>query len=165
MTTATYQILDEPQPSKLSHLAVRPLWPLLAVMFGGTWISWPWFVVNAFAVGSPTRIKELLWAVGGFVGTVLLLFGLLYIAEAELVAPVIIQYLLVFLIVWKLTVSYWLYLLQARTFALYEHFGGIVRSGLMVVLVGFFLQVQLIRFLTTGDIGESWGPLLLRVLI
>jgi len=47
-TTDGYRIADEPRPGALSQLAVNPLWPLLAVMLGGTWIAWPWFALNTF---------------------------------------------------------------------------------------------------------------------
>lgn len=140
----TYRILDEPQPSTLSHLAVQPLWPLLAVMFGGTWIAWPWFALNAFAVGSPSRVKELLWAVGGFLGTAMLTVGIFSLYAAETVGDVGMQYLIVTLSVWKLLVSYRLYILQARTFSLYEYFGGTVRNGLLVILAATFLRPQVL---------------------
>ena len=50
-----YHIADEPAASPLSKYAVSPLWPMLAVMFGGAWLAWPWFAVNAFAIGSASR--------------------------------------------------------------------------------------------------------------
>ena len=147
--SVTYQILDEPQPNKLSNLAVQPLWPLLAVMFGGAWISWPWFALNAFAVGSPTRVRELLWAVGGFVGTFVLVLGLIGLDLSDRVSDHGMRYLYVLLLVWKLTVSYWLYILQARTFALYEHFGGVVRTGLFVVILAAGLRKPLLDSVPT----------------
>ena len=144
MSTQTYRILDEPRPSALSHLSVQPLWPLLSIMFGGAWIAWPWFAFNGFAVGSPTRIKELLWAIGGFVGTLVLTFGIFGLRAAETIGDVTLEYLVVFLLVWKLLVSYKLYLLQARPFALYEYFGGAVRTGLFVVLIAAFLRPRVL---------------------
>ena len=144
MSETGYRILDEPTPSKLSHLAVQPLWPLLAIMFGGAWISWPWFALNAFAVGSPTKIKEVLWAVGGFFGTAILTIGIALMNGAEIVGEVGVQYLIVGITVWKLLVTYRLYLLQARTFSLYEYFGGTVRNGLLVVFLATFLRPQVL---------------------
>lgn len=155
MSQAGYQILDEPQPSKLSHLAVQPLWPLLAVMFGGTWISWPWFAVNAFAIGSPTRVRELILAIGGFFGTFVLVFGLVQLNQSGMVDGVTMRYLFVLLLVWKLTVSYGLYILQARTFALYRHFGGVIRTGLIVVIAAGFLRARML-----GDL-----PAILQILL
>ena len=51
----SYRIGDEPRPGALARVAVDPMWPLLAVMLGGVWLSWPWFVLNGVVVGSPTR--------------------------------------------------------------------------------------------------------------
>ena len=53
-----YAIADEPEASRLAHLTVRPSMPLLALMLGGAWIAWPWFALNAYAMGSPTRRRE-----------------------------------------------------------------------------------------------------------
>ena len=33
-------VADEPLPGPLQRIAVNPFWPLLAVMFGGAWVSW-----------------------------------------------------------------------------------------------------------------------------
>ena len=96
----TYRILDEPRPGGLAHLAVNPLWPLLAVMLGGVWLSWPWFVVNGFAVGSPTRFRELGLAIGGLIGATGLLFGLGFLRAGELMGDVAFSYAIVALVVW-----------------------------------------------------------------
>lgn len=141
----SYRILDEPTPSRISHLAVRPLWPLLAVMFGGAWAAWPWFALNGYAMGSPTRKKELLWVIGGFVGSAVIYTSLLNLFTRDVLDLTAIRYLLVGLIVWKLLVSYSLYMLQARTFAIYEHFGGIARNGLLAVIVFGFMRPRVIE--------------------
>ena len=49
---------------------------VLAIMFGGAWLSWPWFVFNGFVVGSPTRKKELALVLVGFAGNFVLSMGL-----------------------------------------------------------------------------------------
>lgn len=148
MSAATdgYRIADEPRPGPLGQLAVNPIWPLLAVMLGGTWIAWPWFALNAFAVGSPKKLREILWVVGGFVGTVILLVTI----SATLVGTGAgddgpwLRYALVAVVVWKLWVSYRLYLLQARTFQIHEYFGGVARNGMLPVLVAFYLRGQIL---------------------
>lgn len=137
MSELAYRIADEPRPSGLAHLVVNPVWPLLAVMFGGVLLSWPWFLFNAQAVGSPTRRREALWVVGGLAGSVVILLCIIQVGE--LVGTLGTSYLLVGLTVWKLFVSYWLYILQSRSFHLYEHFGGRVRNGMLVVVLGFFV--------------------------
>ena len=144
----TYSILDEPKPSPISHLAVNPLWPLLAVMFAGPWLAWPWSIVNGFALGSPTRRRETALALGGFVGTAVLLLSISAAANGGLIGETAIKYLVVSLSVWKLGVSYGLYVWQARTFGLWEHFGGVARNGLLVVLLGAFVEIRLLSSLS-----------------
>lgn len=140
----SYRILDEPQPGPMAQLAVQPFWPLLAVMFGGAWLSWPWFAVNGYAIGSPTRKRELTLAVAGFAGTFFLLVFLTGILDSGLLPEVAGRYLPVALSVWKLGVSYWLFAMQSRTFDLYQHFGGPVRNGILVVLAATFLGPALL---------------------
>ncbi|MEM7352080.1 MAG: hypothetical protein AAF657_14870 [Acidobacteriota bacterium] len=136
----SYRIEDEPQPGAWTHLVVDPMWPLLAVMFGGAFISWPWFAINGFAVGSPTRRRELALAAGGFVGSFLIMIVILALAGQGVFGEVGVRYALISLTVWKLAMSYWLYVLQSRSFSLYEHFGGTVRNGLVVVFLAYFLR-------------------------
>ena len=38
VTGSGYRIADEPRPGAMEHLAVDPLWPFLAIMFGGAWL-------------------------------------------------------------------------------------------------------------------------------
>ena len=54
----SYTIPDEPRPSPWNHLVVRPNAPLLASMLCGAWLAWPWFVVNAIAMGALIGIGE-----------------------------------------------------------------------------------------------------------
>lgn len=144
----TYRIADEPRPSTLSHLAVNPVWPLFGVMFGGAALSWSWFLLNGAAIGSPTRRQEIAWAIGGMVGNLLLIVAIFTLAGQEILGELGVRYSLVGLTVWKLAVSYWLFTLQGRSFHLYEHFGGTVRNGALVVLAGFFLTNRLYQALT-----------------
>ena len=142
-----YRIQDEPSPGGAAHLAVNPVWPLLAVMFGGAGLSWPWFMLNGFALGSPTRRQELAWAIGGLVGSLLLVQGIDYLGSAGVIGQRGAPYAWLGLIVWKLAVSYWLYMLQARSFHLYEHFGGQVRNGALILILGYILTRQLLSML------------------
>lgn len=136
MATASYRLPDEPRPGALGQIVVHPMWPLLAVMFGGVWLSWPWFVINGWALGSPTRVREALTALAGLVGSCVLLAALLLFAAAAEIPQAAIKYLFVVLIIWKLGVSYILAELQGRSFAVYAHYGGVARNGLLVALVG-----------------------------
>ncbi len=142
-----YRIADEPRPGSLAHLAVNPVWPLFAVMFGGAGFSWTWFVVNGAALGSPTRRREIGWAIGGLIGGLAMILGIFYLFERELLGELALRYSLIGLTVWKLAVSYWLFMLQSRSFHLYEHFGGTVRNGALVVFLGYFLTRQLYQAL------------------
>jgi hypothetical protein len=136
---AGYRIIDEPQPGPMASMAVSPIWPLFAIMFGGVWLSWPWFVLNGYAVGSPTRVKELTTVIVGLVGNVafVIVFGTL--ASAEVIPRASAPYFLLVLTVWKLAVSYRVYILQARTFGVYEYFGGLMKNGLLAVIAGYFV--------------------------
>jgi hypothetical protein len=135
----TYHIEDEPRPGGLEHLAVGPVWPFFALMFAGSWMAFPWFVLNGFAVGSPTRYRELALAVGGFAGNFLLAVGLVVLHGRGVLSEAAVPYAEVLLIVWKLAVGYVLHHLQSRTFFLYEHFGGQARNGLPIVFLGALL--------------------------
>ena len=139
-----YQIADEPQPGGMAHLAVRPVWPLFAIMFGGSWLAFPWFVVNAFAIGCPNRIKTLVLAIVAFLGAGLLTLGILLTANALNWDVYAFRYAYLVLLVWKLGLAYYLMVLQSRTFDLYEHFGGKVANGMLVVVASFFLSRPLL---------------------
>ena len=132
-----YRIPDEPLPSRWQHLAVQPFWPLLSVMLAGCWMAWPWLMVNAKAMGSPTARAEIRLCLLGFLGSAVYGFVLLWVVGSGLVQDkLVVELLLVALVVWRLGVTYWVVNLQSRTFHLYEHYGGTVRSGLYVVLGG-----------------------------
>jgi hypothetical protein len=66
MADGAYRIIDEPAPSALSRLAVNPFWIILAGMLLWRWqpLALAWFVFNGFALNSPTKVKEIGWAVG-----------------------------------------------------------------------------------------------------
>lgn len=155
--TTGYHIVDEPRPGALADGSTDPVWPLLALMFGGAWLSWPWFVFNAFAFGSRTRWREVAWVVGGFLGTLALVVGVGFLLDglgaetAEIYRP----YFGVTIFAFKALVSYRLYLIQNRTFEVYQYFGGVTRSGFALVAVGWLLRRHLLDPL----------PLVLRVVL
>jgi hypothetical protein len=131
-----YQILDEPQPSKWNHLTVNPIWPLFGMMFGGSWLSFTWYAFNAYAMGCPNRIKTLIFAVCGFAVSIIFVFFIFLLGEFNVVNAGNVRYVLLILLGWKLGVAYYLYLLQARTFHIYEYFGNMVRNGILIVIIG-----------------------------
>ncbi len=134
MASAGYRIADEPRPSGLTHLVVSPVWCLFAIMFGGVWVSWPWFLLNAKAIGSPNLGRDVLWLVLGLLGLVGLSIGALFLSKEAF------GYYFVLIIGLKLVLSYRLYISQARAFELYQYFGGPVRNGVLVVVAGAFLR-------------------------
>jgi hypothetical protein len=141
---AVYHIEDEPLPGPWQHLAVQPFWPLLAMMLAGSWLGLPWFVVNGFLVGSPTRWREAALAAGGFAGSLALTYLLVLLTFHGVLSETALPYAAVGITVWKLVVGYLLFLWQQRSIHLYEHFGGTLANGLPVVLVAAFLGRGLI---------------------
>ncbi|BBP70451.1 hypothetical protein PHLH6_24550 [Pseudomonas sp. Seg1] len=140
-TQNIYRIEDEPRPGGLARFAVSPFWPLLALMMGGLWLGLPWFVLNSVAVGSPTRKREWIWVGVGAVGSVILGLALISLLNnGYLSTQAQIQYALLVLVVWKLSIGYVLYTLQNSTIELYQYYGGVLnRFAPLVALAGAFL--------------------------
>ncbi len=139
-----YRILDEPSPGTLSKLSVNPFWPLLGVMLGGPWLALPWFVVNSLAIGSATKVREIITAAVGLGGAIALTLGGFALIEQGVLDSESFQYAAIVLVVWKLGVSYWLFVTQARSFQLYEYFGGPVRNGMLLVIAAMLGEAYLL---------------------
>jgi hypothetical protein len=150
----TYRIQDEPRPSGLAHLVVNPIWPTLAAMLAGAWLALPWFALNSYALGSVTRRRE--WVLAGVAlpVTFLLLMGMGLLRMKGVVPEGAMPYLAVGLDVWKLTVAYLLLTLQQRSFALHEYFGGAVRNGMFVMLLGSFFGRKVVSDLLGPGLWE-----------
>src|SRR5687768_799073 len=132
MASATYRIEDEPTPGGMAKLTVNPFWPLLALMLAGGWLAWPWFVVNALAMGSSTRRKEIVVLAAGVVGLALASMALAALAASGGLPKPIIPYVVnVAFPITKLAIGYVVYAKQVRSFQLFQHFGGTVKSGMM----------------------------------
>ena len=112
-------------------------------MFAGPGWGWAWSLLNGAAVGSPTRRKEAAWVTCGLLGSMVLILMLDSLAQRGVLSDGGVRYCLVGLTVWKLAVSYWLYVTQTRSFRLYEYFGGRVRNGIFGVIAGFFLAPKI----------------------
>ena len=141
---AAYRIADEPAPSTLAHVAVNPLFPFLAVMLGGTWIGFAWFAVNSFAVGSPTRVKEIAWLIGGLATAALVAVATYYAFGAGLIVARHIPYVALVLLVVKLAAAYAVHILQSRTIEVYEYYGGVLRNGVPIAIVAFIFGRRLL---------------------
>lgn len=140
MTMRSYQIADEPTPSTLARFVVNPVLPLLAAMLGGVWIAWPWFALNAVAVGSPTRRAELAWLGLGLVA-IAVLAVLLFAAVGSGTLPAgATSYALLAVVVVKLAIVYAVYLMQSRTIEIYEYYGGALNNGVWVLVAAFVLR-------------------------
>lgn len=137
---STYALPDEPSPSAWTHLAVNPIWPLFAVMFAGSWLAWPWAVFNGFVVGCPRRWSELGIGIVGFAVNIVYSITVIVLFGQEVIPEGWMPYLFISLSVWRLAVSYFLYDFQSQTFDLYEYTGGRVRSGLPILIIGFFAR-------------------------
>jgi hypothetical protein len=137
----SYQIADQPIDSSLRDWVVRPSAPLLAVMLCGTWLAWPWFAFNAIAMGSPTRRKEVALCAAAFAGTAGLGALLLALVDAGLLpkgAPLRLALLAV--VAFKLAISYYIALVQGRTFHVYEYYGGPVRNASRLISAGWLVR-------------------------
>jgi hypothetical protein len=152
-----YRIEDEPRPGALARFAVQPLWALLAVMFAGSWLAWPWFAWNGWVVGSPSLRREIAWVVAGFAGRAALIVVLLAADASGRLPAAAVPYALLPLTLWTLAVSYVLHILQSRGFQLYEHYGGKLRSGLPVVLGGFLVRHLLLQSAGSGLLAMLLG--------
>jgi hypothetical protein len=137
---AGYRILDEPRPGAMARFAVDPIWPMFGMMFAGAWFAYLWFAFNGFAVGSPTRRKELVIAIVGLVGLVAVpSLVILLLVNLGMASTENARYGGVVVACWKVGVTYALYFLQIRSFELYEYYGGVLRSGMIAVVGGFLL--------------------------
>ncbi|MEM9070827.1 MAG: hypothetical protein AAGE52_20125 [Myxococcota bacterium] len=133
-----YRIIDEPAPSGLTKVSVAPFWPLLALMFGGAWLAWPWMLINSFAIGSATRLRETAIVVGTFVFTIALSIAVLILLPPD--DSKAFEFGVLALQVVKFGCGYWIFAVQSRSFSLYEYFGGRVSSGLVLIVAGYILR-------------------------
>ncbi len=144
MTRSSYDLADEPRPNALAKLTVRPWFCILGLMLGGAWLAWPWFALNALALGSPTKDKELRIVGAAVLLTAVLSITIVMAYDAELLPLTRLRYALIALTVAKLGAAYRLHTLQGRTFHIHEYYGGIVRNGMPVVMIGAMIRPMLL---------------------
>lgn len=142
--TASYRVVDEPGPTGLERVIVNPIWPLFAAMFGGSWIGYPWFVLNSIALGGRARYVDLGIALGGWVSS-----GVVLLAVAELASRLALDgsslaFVPLLPMAVRMVVMYWLYARQETTYQLYLYFGGKARNALIFVFVAGFLRLQVL---------------------
>ncbi len=137
----TYAIADEPIETSRRHLVVDPSAPLLAEMLCGSWMSLPWFAFNAIAMGSPTRRKEIALCVLTLAVTAVLGYTVLALREVGVIeSRTVLRFAILGIVTWKLAMAYAIHTLQARTFHVYEYYGGPVRSASAVITTGWLLR-------------------------
>ena len=137
----TYQIADEPYETPLAAYVVHPTAPLLASMVAGSWLAWPWFAFNAVAMGSPTKKREVGLCAGAFAITAVLAATLIALVDAELITTSLVIRLCVLAIVtFKLGASYYISLVQGRTFHVYQYYGGKMRAAGALLAAGYLLR-------------------------
>ena len=149
MRSPGYRIVDEPSPSGVSHLAVRPLWPLLGLMLGGAWLGWPWFALNAVALGVHRRNRALGWLALSAAIAILFAVGMAALFHAGRFPRNVYPWLSLVLSLWKLTSAYVAYEHQEPSSELFIYFGGKVRNpALLVAAAAFFGRSAVLDWLT-----------------
>jgi hypothetical protein len=140
---AGYKLIDEPAPSALSRLAVNPVWIFLASLFGGAGLGLLWFAVNAFALGSTNKRRELAYVVVGLCGTPLTFWILGTALARGLLDESWVPYLRLLVTGFQLLIVYLLQLSQQKSYELYTLFGGTGRNAILVVVALAFLRPRL----------------------
>ncbi|HLV22484.1 MAG TPA: hypothetical protein VKZ49_16440 [Polyangiaceae bacterium] len=154
---AEYRIIDEPKRGGLAHLAVNPLWVFLAMMLGGAWLGWPWFVLNSFAIGSATKAREIGLVVAGLLGAIALTWFGFYLVRAGSIDGDNLAYAATALIALKLGITYFVFLPQSRSYELFQYFEGETRQGFLIVIAGMLLRSRVLDALP----NEFWRFVLL----
>jgi hypothetical protein len=156
-----YLIPDEPRPTSLSRFAFRPTAPLVALMLSGAWLAWPWFAFNAFALGSPTRRKELaLTAVAALGSAVLAATFLALYREGIIESDTALRLGLLAISTFKLGMGYAICQVQERTFHVYSYYGGTVRPAYGVLLAGYYL-----RSILLGGLDDPFWIIIISVVL
>lgn len=139
----SYKIIDEPAPTAISRLAVNPVWIFLASLFAGTGIGLVWFAVNAFAISSASRMRELLFVLVGLLGTPLIFATLSGLLDLGWIGPGSVPYLHLIVTGFQLLMIYLLHLSQHKSYELFSLYGGTGRNALLLVVALGFLRPQL----------------------
>jgi hypothetical protein len=139
-----YRIVDEPAPAALERLIVNPAWPLLASMFAGAWLAYPWFVLNAFALGGKRRFADLGIALAGLLLSAASLFSIAWLSATEVLDEQYLPYAQLAPVGLRLIVFYLLFMRQQQSFGLYTYFGGKPRNAMLVVVAASLLRSQLL---------------------
>jgi hypothetical protein len=113
-------------------------------MFAGGWLAFPWFVVNAFALGGKRRYGDLAIALAGLLLNAALITGSFALLNQMVLNEQTFPYVLLGPLAVRLSLFYVLFLRQATPFELFQYFGGTARNGLLLVIAGAFLRGQVL---------------------
>jgi hypothetical protein len=118
-------------------------------------------------MGSPTRRKEIALCVLTIVVTVVLGATVLALREHGVIeSRTLLRFAILGIVTWKLAMAYAIYTLQARTFHVYEYYGGPVRSATYVLSTGWLLRDVVLGLsddplwgiIVSGIAGAPGGP-------
>jgi hypothetical protein len=146
-----YAIPDEPRPGALKEAVVNPIWPLFAQMLAGSWLAIPWFLLNGEFLGNSMRRRELACALASVLGTVLLAWAIGYASKAGLLDHTGVRLALLLIVALKMSMAYALYVMQAQTFEIWQHFGGKEKAGWMLVLLGTYFRSK-VELIAGGNV-------------
>lgn len=137
----SYAIADEPHDTAWKQLVVSPIGPMLAEIVCGSWLSLPWFVVNALALGSPTKRKEIALCVLQLIVTIGLGSLLIWADDHDLIeSRTLLQLSVLSIITWKVGIAYTITRIQSRTYEVFELDGGPARSTTFVLAAGILAR-------------------------
>ena len=137
----SYAIADEPHDTPWKNLVVSPSGPLLAEIVVGSWMSLPWFVLNAVVLGSPTKRKEILLAIIQLIVTVVLGSLLLWADDHDVIeSRTLLQLSLLVITTWKIYIAHSITKVQQRAYQVYELYGGKARATTFIIAGGILLR-------------------------
>jgi len=149
-----YRLPDEPRPGLLAANASDPLWPFLGMMLVGTWFGLAWFAFNSFALGSPTRLRELALIALALIGSAALVLALNDALARGWLDEHSVRYAVLSLTCLRMGCAYALSVLQSRVFELHAYFGGGARTGAtLLVLAMVIVKPTLAPLLGRGLLG------------
>lgn len=129
---------------------VKPVWPLLAFMFGGVWLAWPWFLLNEYLMRSDDLQRQAKTVLVGLIGSIVLAFLVIALLEMQILELREARYGYLVLLTWKLGISYALHSRQSQSFELWSYFGGVGRNGAIVAIGGSIATVPLFEQIPFG---------------
>lgn len=139
MSAQRYQLPDEPRTSTLTQAVVDPMWPMFAFILVGAWMGLAWFVLNTFALGSPTWRRELGLVALALGGSALLFVGLAGAFESGWFDQQTLRYAMLGIVAVKLGCAYGLHVQQSRVFELFTYFGGTAKNGAVVLILAMVM--------------------------